>query len=90
MNELSWVCERCQRVFDLEKGEGWITLVEDEDSHRMGKLSPAVPYEEVCYECADELLAVVERCDRGCGDCDVTVIWASFSLTLAAVLNTVR
>lgn len=48
MNELKWVCGKCRREFDLEKGEGWVTLTEDEDSYHKGKLTPLVPYEKVC------------------------------------------
>lgn len=75
MNESKWSCEKCQRVFDLGKGEGWVILAGDDGSYYKGKLTPLVPYEKVCYECADELLAVVERCNSDCGNCDVTLIW---------------
>jgi hypothetical protein len=75
MSELRWVCENCRRDFDLERGEGWVTLTGDEDSYRKGKLTSLVPYEKVCYECADELLATVEKCDKNCLNCEATVIW---------------
>lgn len=75
MNELRWVCAKCRREFDLEKGEGWVTFTEDEDSYHKGKLTPLVPYEKVCYECADELLAVVEKCDKNCFNCEAAVMW---------------
>ena len=75
MSETSWACERCGREFDLEKGEGWIILSGEEHSYHGGKLTPLVPYEKVCYECADELLAVVEKCDKNCLDCEATIIW---------------
>ncbi len=75
MNESKWVCARCRKAFDLGEGEGWVTLAGDEDSYYKGKLTPLAPYEEVCYECTDELLAIIERCNGDCGNCDVTVIW---------------
>jgi len=75
MKESRWVCERCEREFDLEENEGWINLTEDEDSYHNGKLTPLVPYEKVCYDCADELLAVVEKCDKNCLDCEAAIIW---------------
>jgi len=28
MDESKWVCERCGREYDLEIGDGWITLAE--------------------------------------------------------------
>ncbi|MCJ7497736.1 MAG: hypothetical protein MUO78_06340, partial [candidate division Zixibacteria bacterium] len=70
-----WVCERCGRAFDLENVEGWVTLTEDEDSYYKGKLTLLVPYERVCYECADELLAVVEKCEKDCLNCEATLLW---------------
>ena len=75
MNETKWVCERCGKEFDLEYGEGWVTLVEEELSPQDGKLTPLVPYERVCYECADELYAIVEKCNKDCLNCEVTTIW---------------
>jgi hypothetical protein len=75
MNERWWICERCGRVFDLEQGEGWIELVEDERSSQMGKLNSLMPYEEVCYSCADELSAIMEECNKECWNCEVTTIW---------------
>lgn len=57
MNESKWICERCGREYDLEEGEGGITLAEDQET--IGKLTLQEPYEWVCYECADELLAIV-------------------------------
>jgi len=75
MKESRWVCERCEREFDLEENEGWINLTEDKDSYHNGKLTPLVPYERVCYDCADELLAVVEKCDKNCLDCEAAIIW---------------
>jgi len=75
MNESKWFCKRCEREFDLERGEGWIFLAGEQDSYFNGKLSPLEPHEKVCYECADELLAIVEKCDKQCRYCDVTMIW---------------
>ena len=75
MNESTWVCERCRTQFDLEEGQGWVTLTEEESSYRKGKLTPLVPYEMVCYECADELLAIAEKCDKLCQYCEVTTTW---------------
>jgi len=75
MNETKWVCERCGNEYDLEKGEGWVTLVEEEPSPQDGKLTSLIPYEEVCYDCADELYAIVEKCNKDCLNCEVTTIW---------------
>jgi hypothetical protein len=75
MDETKWVCERCQKEYDLENGEGWITLVDDEYFAQDGKITPLEPYECVCYECADELLAIVEKCNKECWHCEATLIW---------------
>jgi len=75
MNESKWVCERCGREFDLEYGESGVILVEEEPSPQDGKLTPLEPYEKVCYECADELYAIVEKCNKDCLNCGVTTIW---------------
>lgn len=75
MIESKWVCERCGREYNLENMEGWITLTEDKDSYWKGKLTPLVPHEQVCYECADELLSLVETCNKDCENCEVTIIW---------------
>jgi hypothetical protein len=75
MDESKWVCERCGKEYDLEMGDGWITLAGDQASYYYGKLTPLVPYERVCYECSDELLAIVEKCDKQCQYCDVTTVW---------------
>ena len=75
MNESRWICERCKREFDLEMGEGWIVLAEEIPSPEHGKLTPLEPYEAVCYECADELYAIVEKCDQDCVSCEVTMTW---------------
>lgn len=76
MEENKWVCERCGKEYDLEEGEGWITRVEDEETHGMGRNpSSPEPYEAVCYNCADELLGIMEECDKDCLHCDVTSEW---------------
>lgn len=75
MYESKWICERCIREFDLEEGEGWIKLTEDGDSYYEGKLTLLVPYEKVCYDCADELFSIVEKCDKQCQYCEVTTVW---------------
>jgi hypothetical protein len=75
MNENKWICERCGNEFDLKRGEGWIRLVEEEQSLGDGKLTPVVPFETVCYNCADELYAIVEKCDKKCDSCEVTITW---------------
>jgi hypothetical protein len=64
--ESKWICEKCVKEFDLENREGWVRLAGDHDSYRKGKPSPLVPYENVCFECADGLLAIVEKCDKPC------------------------
>lgn len=75
MNDQRWICERCMRQYDLENGEGWVTLVNKEPSPPDGKLTPLHPHEKVCYECADELYAIVEKCDKDCMCCEATTIW---------------
>jgi len=75
MNENKWICERCGKEFDLRRGEGWIRLVEEEQSLSDGKLTPVVPFETVCYDCADELYAIVEKCDKKCYECEATIVW---------------
>lgn len=75
MIELKWVCERCGMEYDIEKGDGWVCLTVEQDSYYRGKLTPLVPHEKVCYECADELLAIVEKCDKQCYMCEATTIW---------------
>jgi len=75
MEESKWICERCGKEYDLEEGEGWVILVEEEPLPQDGKLTPLVPYESVCYKCADELYAIMEKCDKDCLNCEVTTIW---------------
>lgn len=75
MNESEWFCERCGKAFDLERGEGWATLTGDEESYYRGKLTPLVPFEKVCYTCADRLLALVEKCEKNCLHCEATTGW---------------
>jgi hypothetical protein len=75
MNKSKWVCERCGKKYDLENMEGWIILSEDTDSYWKGKLTPLVPYEKVCYECADELLSLMESCNKECSNCEVSILW---------------
>ena len=75
MNESRWTCERCTREFDLEMGESWIALAEEIPSPEHGKLTPLEPYETVCYECADELYAIVEKCNQDCISCEATMTW---------------
>jgi hypothetical protein len=75
MNESVWVCERCGKEYDLEMGEGWVVLTEEIPSPEHGKLSPIESFEAVCYECADELLAVVEKCNKDCLHCEATQVW---------------
>lgn len=76
MMENKWVCERCGKEYDLEEGEGWIRLVEDEEVHWMGRNpSSPEPYETICCNCADELLEIMERCDKDCLHCRVTLEW---------------
>lgn len=73
--ETIWTCERCFRKFDLEIGEGWVSLAEEIPSPEDGKLNSLEPYETVCYECADELYAIVEKCDQDCLSCEATMTW---------------
>jgi hypothetical protein len=75
MNESVWVCERCGKEYNLEMGEAWVVLTEEIPLPEHGKLSPIEPYEAVCYECADDLLAIVEQCDKDCMHCDATQTW---------------
>ena len=75
MDESKWVCERCGRQYDLEMGEGWVLLAPEIPSPDDGILSPSEPYEAVCYECADELQAMVEKCDKNCVECEVPRTW---------------
>lgn len=75
MDENKWFCERCGNEFDLEAGEGWVRLVEEEQSLADGKLFPVVPFERICYNCADDLLAIVEKCDKRCDNCEATFLW---------------
>lgn len=75
MNESRWTCKRCAREFDLEMGEGWIALAEEIPSPEHCKLSPTEPYETVCYECADELYAIVEKCNQDCTNCEAPKSW---------------
>jgi hypothetical protein len=63
------------REFDLESGEGWVSLAEEIPSPEDGKLNSLKPYEVVCYECADELYAIVEKCDKDCWNCEATMTW---------------
>ncbi|GFO95904.1 hypothetical protein ig2599ANME_0086 [groundwater metagenome] len=73
MKKSIWLCERCQKKFDSDEGEGGVILTEDENSYVMGKLNPIVPYHRVCYGCADELLAVVAKCNKNCFNCEATM-----------------
>jgi hypothetical protein len=75
MNENKWFCERCGNEFDLEAGEGSVTLVDEVQLLADGKLFPVVPFERVCYNCADDLLAIVEKCDKRCHTCEATIVW---------------
>jgi hypothetical protein len=75
MDETKWICERCGKEYDLEMGEGWVLLAGEMPSPEDGKLGPVEPYEAVCYECADVLHALVEKCDRNCVDCEVPWTW---------------
>jgi hypothetical protein len=75
MNENKWFCERCGKEFDLDRGEGWVRLVEEEQLLAEGKLTSAAPFETVCYDCADDLCAIVEKCDKNCHQCDATIVW---------------
>ncbi len=75
MDESKWVCERCGRAFDLENGQGWVRLVEERPSPEHAKLTPTVPFERVCYQCADELCAVARKCSRDCLNCQAASRW---------------
>ncbi|OHB65881.1 MAG: hypothetical protein A2Y76_04725 [Planctomycetes bacterium RBG_13_60_9] len=75
MDEPTWKCERCGREFDLEMGEGRVLLAEETPSPDDGKLNPLEPYEAVCYDCADVLHGLVEKCDRNCVGCEVPRTW---------------
>jgi hypothetical protein len=75
MDESKWTCERCGRQYDLEMGEGWVLLAGEIPSPEDGKLSPLEPYEAVCYDCADVLHGLIEKCDQSCEDCEVPRIW---------------
>ncbi|MCX5643670.1 MAG: hypothetical protein NTZ17_03145 [Phycisphaerae bacterium] len=75
MNESKWTCERCGKQYDLEMGEGWVLLAEEIPSPEHGKLSSVEPYEAVCCECADELVAIMEKCNQDCADCEATQTW---------------
>ncbi|MHC1635525.1 MAG: hypothetical protein ACXQTS_02730 [Candidatus Methanospirareceae archaeon] len=75
MEETLWICERCGEIYDLEEEE-WVELVEDEKMHQICRVpaSPE-PYRRVCYDCVDELLEVIERCNKDCLHCEVTLEW---------------
>lgn len=73
--ETKWTCEKCMKEFDLEMGEGWVSLAEEIPSPEDGKLNSLKPYEVVCYACADELYAAVEKCDQDCLSCEATETW---------------
>jgi hypothetical protein len=75
MDESKWICERCGRQYDLELGEGWVLLAGEIPSPEDGRLSPLEPYEAVCYDCADVLHGLVEKCDRNCVGCEVPRAW---------------
>ena len=75
MSESMWTCERCGRKFDLEMGEGWVSLAEEIPSPGDGKVNAQEPYEVVCHDCADILQALVEKCDRNCIACAVPKTW---------------
>lgn len=75
MDENRWFCERCGNEFDLEAGEGGVTLVDEEQSLADGKFVPVRPFERVCYGCADALYAIVEKCDKSCHRCEATLVW---------------
>jgi len=57
----------------LAIGQGWVVLDEVHLSQK-GGLTPSVPYDTICIECADEPLAIIEKCNKDCGNCDVTDI----------------
>ena len=75
MKQTKWTCERCKRTFDLEMGEGWIVLAEEIRASEHGRLTQLEPYEKVCYECADQLYAILEKCNQDCINCEATNIW---------------
>lgn len=75
MDESKWICERCGREYDLEMGEGRVLLAEEVPSPEDGRLGALEPCEAVCYDCADVLHALVEKCDRNCVDCAVPRTW---------------
>ncbi len=75
MDESEWVCEECGRAFDLENGEGWVRLVDETPSPEDAKLTPMVPFERVCYQCADELYARARKCSRDCLKCEAATRW---------------
>ena len=75
METTKWTCEKCKREFDLEVGEGWVSLAEEIPSPEDGKLNSLEPYEMVCYKCADELYAIVEDCNQCCISCEATKTW---------------
>jgi len=75
MIESNWICERCSKEYDLQKGEGWIRLVEEDYSNEESKITPLIPYETVCYECADELYEIAKNCDKNCFACQATIVW---------------
>jgi hypothetical protein len=75
METTKWNCERCKKEFDLEVGEGWVSLAEEIPSPEDGKLNSLEPYEVVCYACADELYTIVEKCDQNCLSCEATTAW---------------
>lgn len=75
MEITKWTCDRCLKESDLEMGEGWVSLAEEIPSPEDGKLNSFEPYEMVCYECADELYATVEKCNKDCINCEATKAW---------------
>ena len=75
MNESVWTCERCGKKYDLEMGEGWVLLAEEIPSSEDDRVRSREPYEAVCYECADELQAIVEKCTHNCASCEAARIW---------------
>jgi hypothetical protein len=75
MDESKWTCDRCGEEYDLEKGEGWVLLVEETPSPDDDKLSSIEPYDAVCYDCADVLHRLTEECNRNCVACEVPRTW---------------
>lgn len=75
MDESTWICERCGEEYDLEMGEGRVLLAEEMLSPEDDRLSSLEPYGAVCYDCADVLYGLVEKCDRNCLDCEVPKTW---------------